>query len=77
MPPPIMPDTDRYLPDDGAVTLVFLLFPSVLLASLSAITSSALLSLGFELCLLLRSRLPQAVQHTARITHPFFRLPSS
>jgi len=77
VPPPIMPDTDRNMPHDVVVTVLFLFFLSVLLALLSAINSSPLFRLGFELCLLLRSRLPPAAQYMTCITHSFFRLPSS
>lgn len=56
------------MPDDGGVTLLFLLFLSVLLASLSATHSSPLLSLSFELCTMLSSRLPPAVQYTTSHT---------
>lgn len=59
-PPPIVTDTDRNMPHDGVVTLLFLLFLYGLLAPLSDVNSSPLFSLSCELCWLLNSQGPPA-----------------
>lgn len=59
-PPLIVTDTDRNMPHDGVVTLLFLLFLSELMAPLSDVNSSSLFGLSFELFWLLNSQGPPA-----------------